>query len=153
MADPLSVAAGIIGVATAAVQVSRVLTDLVRRSKDAPNQVTIVLSEVCDIYTNTTQLQLLVFDIEASSRSQTCLIQADSVTAILTGCVATFSELEQLINQLKAQDPIHEFGLVDRVKWATKQSSIAAIMSRLQAHKSSLSLILDILNGSVAPLP
>lgn len=151
MADPLSVAAGIIGVATAAVHVSRMLTDLVRRTKDALKQVTIVLSEARDIYTITTKLQSFLLDFEASSRSQTCFIEADLVTAILAGCISTSTELEDLVDHLKAQDRIHDFGIVDRMKWATKQSAIAAIVSRLQAHKLSLSLILNVLNGSVSP--
>jgi hypothetical protein len=154
MADPLSITAGIIGVTTAAIQVSKVLADFVKRTKDAPRQATIVLREVGDIYTILTQLQPFVLSLETSQRPQNCLILADSVTAILTGCVSTtFWELEELIDQLKAQDPAHDFGLFDRVRWAAKESSIAAIMSRLQAHKLSMSVILNILNGSVAPLP
>lgn len=153
MADPLSIAAGIISVANAATQVFTALTDLVRRTKDAPKRVTTVLLEIRDIHIITTQLQLLVLDLEAPGRSQTCFIQADSVTAILTGCVSTFLELEELIEQPKARDPVQDFGLIDRMRWAAKETSIAAILSRVQAHKLSLSAILNIFNGSVAPLP
>ena len=145
MADPLSVAAGVIGVVTAAVQVSKLLFDFTRRTKDAPKQATMVLAEVGDIHTIMAQLHPFVLGLEVPDQSRTCLIQVDSVIAILTGCVATFSELEELIDQLKAKD----LGFLDRTKWAAKESVIAALITRLQTHKLSLSLMLTILNGYV----
>ena len=149
MADPLSITAGIIGITTAAIQVVKVLADFVNRTKDAPRQATIVLREVSDIYVILTQLQPFVLSLETSQRPQNCVILAGSVTVILTSCVSTFSELEDLISQLNTKRPPEKFGLRDRSKWAFKQSSAVAIISRLQAHKLSLSLILNVLNGYI----
>lgn len=143
MADPLSVAAGVVGVVTAAVQVSRLLNDFIRGTKDAPKQATFLLTEVGDVHGIIAQLHPFLLGFETPDVSRTCLVQVDSVLAILTGCVCTFSGLEEILDRLKAED----LGLLDRAKWASKESVIAGLLSRLQAHKLSLSLMLHILNG------
>ncbi|KAL8685823.1 MAG: hypothetical protein Q9218_007522, partial [Villophora microphyllina] len=144
MGDPLSVAAGVIGVLTAAVQVSWLLNSFIRRAKGAPRQAKAVLTEVEHVHSAIVHLHPFLLGLESPDASRTCLLQVDSVLAILTGCVATFSELEEVIDQLKAK----ELGFLDRTKWISKESIIASLISRLQAHKLSLSLMLNILNGT-----
>lgn len=60
----------------------------------------------------------------------------------LTGCVITSSELEVIVNGVRV-DP--EMGFFDRVKWSIKEHQIKDIVQRIQNHKSSLTLILNIL--------
>lgn len=143
MADPISVAAGVIGIVTAAMQVSNLLIDFTRRTKHAPVLANIVLTEVDDIYAIMKQLQPFLLGLEIPDQSRTSLLQVDSVVAVLTSCVATFSELKELTDQLKARD----LGFLERSKWVFKESAISGLVSRLQANKLSLSLMLNIVNG------
>ena len=143
MGEPLSVAAGVIGVATAAVQVSKYLIDFMRRVKNVPIQAATVLNEVNDIHAILEELRPFLLGLDIPNQSRTCLLRVDSVLAVLTSCVETFSELEELMDQLRVED----LGLLGRSKWVSKKPVIAALISRLQANKISLSLMLNILNG------
>ncbi|KAL8829490.1 MAG: hypothetical protein Q9191_001984 [Dirinaria sp. TL-2023a] len=145
MSDPLSVAAGVIGIVTAAVQVSKVLIDFTNGMHDAPRQATVVLEKVNSIHIIMSQLQPFVLGLATPDQSRSCLIQVDAVIAILTGCVATFSELEQVLDGLRAEG-LATF--LDKIKWTKKESTIASLIMRLETHESSLSLMLNILNGN-----
>ena len=145
MADPLSAAAGIIGVLTAAVHISKLLIDFTKRTKDAPRQASQVLSEVNDVHTIMAQLQAFLLGLDTPDQSQACHVQVESLLSVLTGCVATFSDLEQLLDQMRSDD----LTMLDCLKWAKRDSSIEALISRLQIHKNSLTLILEIVNGCV----
>ena len=143
MSDPLSVAAGVVGIVTAAVQVSKLLIDFTNGTTDAPRQATAVLEKVNSIHTTMSQLQPFVLGLQTPDQSRSCLIQVEAVIAILTGCVATFSELEQLLDNLKAEG----LAFLDKMKWAKNKSTIDSLITRLETHETSLSLMLNILNG------
>ena len=149
MGDPLSITAGAIGVVTAAVQVTKTLTDFTKRVKDGSKAVKIVIHEVEDMHTIITQFQPLLLGLEKLEDSWSSHEYVKSVVTILIGCLATFSELQQLVVYFKTR----EFRLSDRFKWVANQTAVAALLARLQAHKSSLSLILIIFNGYVSYLP
>lgn len=143
MSDPLSVAAGVTGVVTAAAQISSLLIKFTKSTIGAPLQVKVVLAEVSDIGGILSHLQSFLLGLDAADRSRTALLKVEKVVTIVSGCVLTFSELEKLLDQLKTED----LGLLDSLKWARKESAIVGLVQRLQNHKASLSLVLDILNG------
>ncbi|KAI4185820.1 MAG: hypothetical protein LQ346_005816 [Caloplaca aetnensis] len=143
MADPLSLAAGVVGILTAAAQISSLLIDFTRSSKDAPQAARAVLTEVNDISSTLAHLQSFLLGDEYSDRSRTQLLQVDQVVTVMGGCVMTFSELEKLLDELKAEG----MGILDRAHWARKEKAISNLVQRLQNHKGSLSLILHVLNG------
>ena len=142
MSDPLSVAAGVIGIVTAAAQISSLLVKFTVNVKDAPKQASVVLTEVNDTSSILAQLQSFLLGLETPDKSKTCLLQVESVIAILTGCVATFSELQEVLDSLE----IEKMQRGDRLKWSRKESTIAPLLARLQTHKASLSLMLNLLN-------
>lgn len=143
MSDPLSITAGVIGIITAAAQISSLLINFTRQSKRAPRQAVIVLTEVTETSGILSHLQSFLLGTETADQSRTCFLQVDHVITILTGCVATFSELEETLDGLKTEG----MDILDRIKWARKESGIIAIIQRLQTHKASLSLMLNIFNG------
>ena len=149
MSDPLSVAAGVIGIVTVAVQVSKALIDFTNGTKDAPRQATVVLEKVNSIHVIMSQLQPFLLGLQTPDQSRSCLIHVDAVRAILTGCVATLSELQQVLDGLRAEG----LGFLDKIKWAKKESVIGSLITRLETHESSLSLLLSILNGYVRRFP
>lgn len=143
MSDPLSIAAGVIGIITAAAQISSLLTNFTRQTNSAPKQASIVLTEVTETSGILSHLQSFLLGIETADQSRTCFLQVDHVLAIVTGCVATFSELEETLDSLRTEG----MDILDRIKWARKESGIMTLIQRLQTHKASLSLMLNIFNG------
>ncbi|KAL8728644.1 MAG: hypothetical protein Q9166_005259 [cf. Caloplaca sp. 2 TL-2023] len=143
MADPLSITAGVIGILTAAGQVSSLLIEFTKNSKEAPQTARTVLTEVNEISGTLSHLQSFLLGNESLDRSRAQLLQVDQVVTVISGCVLTFSELEKLLDSLKTD----EMGIRDCIRWARKEKTIDSLVQRLQNHKSSLSLVLHILNG------
>lgn len=67
----------------------------------------------------------------------------EHVVTIVSGCVMTFSELEKSLDELRTEN----MRTFDRLKWAKKEADILPFVQRLQNHKASLSLMLNVLNG------
>ena len=80
-------------------------------------------------------------DTEAS-KSRGSLILVEQVIVILAECVTSFSELEETLG---TSNYGAEMRALDRLKWATKESRLAAIIHKLQSNKASLTLMLTIL--------
>ena len=146
MGDPLSIAAGVAGILTAAGQISSLLIDFIKNTDSAPQDARNVLADVSETSVILSSLQSLILGTDVADRSRTSLLQVDHVIVIVTGCVSTFSELESLLDGLK----LEQMGLLDRFKWISEAPRIAGILERLEAHKISLTLMLTILNGYVA---
>ena len=145
MSDPLSISAGVIGILTAAAQISSVLIKFVRSAKGAPHQAQAIITEVNDTSAVLSHLQAFLLGKKFADTSRTSMLKVDQVVDIVSGCVLTFSELEKLLDELETS----EMNTLDRAKWARKEAAIAGLIQRLQNHKASLSLILNILNGFV----
>ena len=143
MSDPLSIAAGVVGILTAAAQISSLLIQFTKMSKNAPAQARIIITEVNDVSGILSHLQSFLLGNEFQDRSRTSLLKVDHVVTIVGGCVLTFSELEKFLDQLK----VDGMGVLDCMKWAKKEQSMLALVQRLQNHKASLTLMLNILNG------
>ncbi|KAL8961543.1 MAG: hypothetical protein Q9193_001916 [Seirophora villosa] len=143
MADPVSIATGVVGVLTAAAQIASFLINFAGCSKDAPQAARYVLAEVLGISGTLSQLQSLLLGNAQVERSRTQLLQVDHVVTIVSACVLTFSELSELLDELKTEG----MDLLARTRWARKDKTISKLIQRLQHHKASLSLILNILNG------
>ncbi|KAG8527895.1 uncharacterized protein KY384_006811 [Bacidia gigantensis] len=143
MSDPLSIAAGVVGILTTAAQISSVLIKFTKATKNAPQEAAILVQEVSDINTILATLQVFLLGDHAADRSRTSLLKVDQVVKVLSSCVLTFSELEILMDELKVENS----DVLDRMRWARKEMAITKLVQRLQNHKTSLSLILTILNG------
>ena len=142
MADPLSVAASVVGILSTAAHVSKKLFDFVQNTKDAPEQARTTLSEINDLRGILQHCQELIEGNEQSQRPGSRYILVDHVTTVLTSCVLSFSQLDRLLGELETDG---ELGVLDRVKWAWKEKKLAKITGRLVSQKVSLGLILTIL--------
>ncbi|KAF4340754.1 camk camkl kin4 kinase [Fusarium beomiforme] len=142
MSDPLSTAASVVGLLTAAAQISKILTYIIKKARNAPNECKRIKSEVDDIQNVLQSLQLFLIGTQRASSSRTSLILVEQVVATLAACVITFSELETLVLSLETDV---EMNLLDKLQWTRKDSDIKALLDRLESHKSSLTLMLVIL--------
>ncbi|KAI9790158.1 MAG: hypothetical protein M1816_005358 [Peltula sp. TS41687] len=139
--DPLSIMASVAGLLTATAKVSSVLRT-VTTLKDAPKLARSVLVEVDQIRSALNILQDFIRGIDSQPRSRRALIQLEDLIAMLTELVLTFSELEATVTGLDSSDP---WAWPGRVKWAWKEDTILQALERIQRQKSSLSLMMNII--------
>ena len=140
--DPLSVTMAIVGLLTASHQISSAIGNLVSKSKSAPKEIQDVKSTVDTIRSVLIQLQMLLLGRAQVDRQRTSLILVEQIVITLSACVATFSELDVFVGTLDSDATL---GLMDRIRWATKTSTIKEHLQKLEMHKSSLTLMLTIL--------
>ena len=146
--DPLSVSASIVGILGAAAKVSSVLITFVGNAKAAPRLAQTVLADVNGLSTVLGHLQTYLLGTTSPTRSRASLILVKQVLVTLAECVTTFSELEDVLGTSRHDA---EMDTLNRIKWATKDSKVADIQRRLQSNKSSLTLMLTILQWFAMP--
>ncbi|KAI3325590.1 Rho GTPase activation protein [Xylariaceae sp. AK1471] len=142
MADPLSVAASIVGLIATGAKISQVLASIVSRARHASRDCQNLQFEVESIQAILSQLQLFLLGTRRAPRSRTSLILVNQVITTLATCVTTFSELDTFTEALKSESDLN---ILDRLRWVAKESEIKGILARLESHKSSLNLMLTIL--------
>ena len=147
MSDPLSMAAGVVGLTQAAFQIVKTLTKIAVSAKNAPEQIAIALKEVTETSTILLQLQDFLFCLERANEDGASRVQIDHVVVILSGCIATYSDLEAFLDGIDLEN----LTVLDRLMWTKSERKVTDIVGRLQTHKASLSLLLIILNGLVVP--
>ena len=141
--DPLSIAASVTGVLTAAAQVCTLLGKI----RDAPKSVVAILTEIEHIQIVFRALQRFIDHTRAVSRQRAALVQLEDVTVILTQTVLVFSELETLLIPLSGSG-LHS-SLRQRLAWSRQETGIQRLVNQLQRHKTSLSLLLQIIQWLV----
>ena len=104
--DPISAVASIVGLVGAAAKVSECLFKFIRHVKHAPKLASSVPQEVSYISACLGQLQSLLMDGKAASRSHENLLMVEQIIAALSNCVLIFSELEEMVEPLKPPDPL-----------------------------------------------
>ncbi|KAK7228307.1 hypothetical protein V2G26_000477 [Clonostachys chloroleuca] len=143
--DPLSVAASIAGLATAAGEVAKILKPYVSAASETVPPIALqVYAEVESTRTILSAVQRLINNL--SLAKNTSLIQVDDVVAVLTDGVLVYSDLEKAIGELRIELPGDSIPLRSRLIWAHKESKVKSLLTRLQGFKSSTSLILNLLN-------
>jgi hypothetical protein len=143
MADPLSIATGVVGLIQASYALTKLLTDFIGSVKDAPAKAAIAVSEISETRAILEQLQNFVLRFETADNSRTALIQVDRLVDVISGCVATFSDFEAALDKVTRSN----MTLLDRAKWVWDEEEIDNLVARLQRHKLSLSLLVTILTG------
>ncbi|KAK3176266.1 hypothetical protein OEA41_007589 [Lepraria neglecta] len=139
--DPLSVSVSIIGMTTAAVQVSRLLKTFIDGANGASTSARGVLMEVTGIYVCLHQLEDFLLGKREAARSRKSLIMIEHLIIIFTDCVSLFSELEQTLESLKTDGHMR---VIDRLKWSMKESAISKLLLRLQSSKASLNFMSNV---------
>ena len=143
MSEPLSVAAGVVGLLAVAAQISSILTDIVSKTRHAPQECQSVRTDVENIRNVLIELQLYTTGAKQAPPLNKALIMVDQVAATLASCILTFDELKMFVEGLRRESTV---GVLDRLRWVTKKSDFEDYQSRLGIHKSSLTLMLTILN-------
>ncbi|KAI5779346.1 hypothetical protein EDC01DRAFT_313842 [Geopyxis carbonaria] len=151
MADPLSVAASIVGLLAASAKIASTLYSVSSSAGSASQLLERVRSEILILSGIFGQLQTLVLSAnvgdggQLSGRSN---IEVGELVVTLTACVVTFSELEGLVGVF-GEDGNDGKGLNmwDRVRWMAREGDVRRIMDDLVSMKVSLNLMLATIQG------
>jgi hypothetical protein len=133
--------ASVVGLLATAGQVTSVLSIVKSSIKDAPRSMDHTISEVKAVEISLSAIQKFLLGLSSAPRQRITMIEVDQLLATLTEAVLTFSELEALVKPL-AMDS--ESSMIERIRWCWKEDDVSRIMRRLERHKSSLSLTLNI---------
>jgi hypothetical protein len=109
---------------------------------EAPRLMDQMLAQVQELEISFSALQSFLLGIGSAPRGRTFMIRVEQLVAILTEAVLTFSELEALVTAIvkdKGRLPV-----IARLKSLWKEEIVSSIMLRLERHKSSLSLMMNI---------
>ncbi|KAF4994839.1 hypothetical protein FGRMN_5528 [Fusarium graminum] len=139
MADPLSIAASVVGLMGAAGKICGVLSKFINSTVDAPNSAAAALQDVEHMNLTLYSVQSLVESLDSISASRKRLIQLDHLSIVITHSVLTISELESII--------CRDDGLMNRLRWGWNEKKILDLMPRLETQKSSLSLMIAVLQS------
>ena len=142
--DPLSVAASVVGLLTAAKDVSSAIDKIMSSRKRGFKEIREIKSTVDTLRSVLLQLQLLLISRSNINRERASLILVDEVVVTLTACVMTFSDLDGCVKGLAADERL---GLLDTIRWASKATELKGYLQNLESHKASLNLMLNILTG------
>lgn len=136
--EPLSVVASVTGILTAAAKISSVLTQI----HDAPTTISALLTEVDHIKIVFTAFQNFLDRNAKVSGARAALIQLDDIIVILTQTVLVFSELQTLVAPLSSQKRLSGW---QRLNWPRNEAAAMRLVNQLQRHKTSLTLLLQII--------
>ncbi|KAI1278225.1 hypothetical protein F5Y07DRAFT_361115 [Xylaria sp. FL0933] len=139
--DPLSVAASVVGLLAAGGKVTSLLFTVITKCKDSPSLARSILFEVADISAALGQLQDFLIDRTKATPERGNLILLDQLLTTLTGCVTTYSDIQFILTGMNISE---DMGAFDRIKWMRHEDRLNTLVQRLQSHKSSLTLMLTI---------
>lgn len=150
MSDPLSVAASIAGLISITVEAVKFLGPYVSAAKETPQVAAHVYSEVQSTQVILMGLQSLTKNLGSVKVQHAALIGVNQVVAILTDGVLLYSELHKELQSLRAKDGAEKVPLRGRLQWVWKESTFVTLLNRLQSFKSSMTLVLVILQRCVS---
>ncbi|KAK4103378.1 hypothetical protein N658DRAFT_505735 [Parathielavia hyrcaniae] len=96
MADPLSIAASVVGLLTTAGRICSVLSNFIGAAADAPKSAQDALSAVDEVRSVLAMVEGLLATISNLSSRRKMLVRLDHIRITFTNCVLTLSELESL---------------------------------------------------------
>jgi hypothetical protein len=140
--DPLSVAASVVGLISLANQLAPALLNLGSAVKEAKNDAQAAAAEVTGMCIVLQGLQAYIMGRSRTNPQRLRLITVEHITASLTACVFTYSELDAILRALHTNSGL---GVRDHAVWLLKRESIQSLISRIQNHKMTFTCMLNIL--------
>jgi hypothetical protein len=140
--DPLDVATSLVGLLGSAGKVAALLLVVRKAISEAPQMMDQMISQVGELQISLSAVQSFLLGISSAPRGRISMIRVEQLVAILTEAVLTFSELEALVTSI-VQDK-GRLPIMSRLLSLWKEDVVTSIMLRMERHKSSLSLMLNI---------
>lgn len=132
------IAAGVLQVAGAGLQLAKTLNACATSFRDAKKDITAVAAEVA---LTASALQNLGHELEKDQAFYSDKLVQD-VRAAMSSCEDCFKELEALVKGLVIPSPI---SVAVRARWVLSKGKIKSLKGDLSQHKITLTLMLEIL--------
>ena len=150
MSDPLSIIASVVGLVTTSAKVASIAKELYNSGKDAPTSIRRISEEMGQLHLIFGQVQMLLegHAKKKPSRSRLAMLPLHHLMTILSGCVLAYSSLDEKLSKVAGLARGGSIGLGARVlvQWALwKEAEAGAILVDLERHKSSLHIMLTII--------
>ncbi|KAK3655202.1 GTPase activating protein (GAP) for Rho1p [Elasticomyces elasticus] len=142
MPEPITVAASVAGLISSASTMIPILYNVGTSIRDAPQLTKEVAGELANITVVLQQLFAYISGKARASIERLNLITVEHITATLTDCVVTYSDLDAVLKSLRVDSGMRAW---DRGMWYIKKGRVGEIVQKLQNHKASLGLMLNIL--------
>jgi len=142
MMDPIDVATSLVGLLGSAGKVMALLVTVKKSISEAPQLMDQMIAQVRELEISLSAVQSFLRGISSAPRGRISMIRVEQLVAILTEAVLTFSELEALVTSI-AKDK-GRLPIMSRLNTLWKEDVVTNILLRLERHKSSLSLMLNI---------
>ena len=160
MSDPLSVVSAVVGLVAVSAQLGALSKQLYDSAKEAPASMAQVKEEMDHLNLIFVQVKLLVgggTGKKKHSKARLTMLSLHDLMTILSGCVLVFDKLQKKLGDVAGLvDPVTKMpakGLqftLDRIKWALwKEEEVNVILQDLQQYKSSLNLMLTVVQWYV----
>ncbi|KAE9363827.1 hypothetical protein N431DRAFT_521181 [Stipitochalara longipes BDJ] len=141
--EPLSITMAVIGLLKTANEVSSGIARFVSSKNNGSKEIRDVKTTVDTLRSVLLQLQLLLLNHGKIDERRSSMILVDELVATLTACVMTFSDLDSCVEGLESDERL---GILGSVRWASKSAELRRYERNLEAHKTSLGLIVNILS-------
>lgn len=138
--EPLAIGSAVVGIISASIRIGKPVYDLTISLHDAPASASAVEVELKEIRFALESLQAYLIGVQRTDVARRSLLSLNHIVATLTGCVTTYSALEALVAKCTTNGDIR--GVIERAKWVFYEHDIQTLISRLQNHKQSLTLML-----------
>jgi len=148
MADPLSIAAGVIGLLATSTKIVKTLSDVCASISDAPESARSVLVAVETTKLSLNSIKDLFDTIATLPPERKALIRLDHIAVTCSQCVLTLSELEELVcKQLLKNGG----SLFDRIRWSWGEKRVLSLLPRLESQKNCIALMISVLQWYSLP--
>ncbi|KAH7192927.1 uncharacterized protein B0J16DRAFT_411571 [Fusarium flagelliforme] len=131
--DPLSIIAGVAGIATAGTQISRTLFHLIRAARNAPQEIERIASEMLCLTDTLEHLH----DILKTGQSYTRPSYLDAISHVIKNIQATQDEISNMVADTT---------ILAKLRWVKKA---AGFLSDIEKHKVTLTLQISILSTAI----
>jgi hypothetical protein len=140
--DSINIMTSLMGLLGSAGQIVALLLVVKRSLSQAPLFMDQVFSQVRELEYLLSAVQSFLLGISSAPRRRISMIRLDQLLATLSEAVLTFSELEALVESITKDKG--RLPYMSRLMSLWKEEDVTSIMLRLERHKSSLSLMLNI---------
>ncbi|EPS45725.1 hypothetical protein H072_117 [Dactylellina haptotyla CBS 200.50] len=141
----LEVASAVVGILAIGGKMVAYLWDVSHKFADAPDSVLAALIALKETSLILEESQLYILQMYPVPENRRLLILIEHISDTLTGCVLTHSDLEKQIDFAKDTGSAEDEYTFDREKWLAREKQVQDAVRRLQDHKSSFALMLNIL--------
>ena len=143
MADPLSIAAAVTGLLSVAGKVCTIISGFISSVADAPRSARAALAAVEEMRMVLTSVKLVMDRLSTLPRNRKEMIHVRHLVITFREAIRSFSELEAIVDPAAGADG-RSFKW-DKVKWWLEEQNIIHTVQQLELHKTSLSVMLSIL--------